>query len=213
MAFGHSHVGGAVAAIGHKGQAERRGDLGVSHYAPAALDAAARMVEEVLAEAQVERKSVIGAGIGIPGPVDRTRGTAGSATILPGWIDTDLTHGARVVTTVGSDCGIGKMTVCLELDREAARGDSGRILGGSDRGRSSEHQGWSSLGAARLHQSGKRAQRADHRDRDGQQGVRGPDAGVAHAGLARQDRAACLERATAALTHYVVLGGTTNRLW
>jgi predicted NBD/HSP70 family sugar kinase len=34
----------------------------------------------------VERKSVIGAGIGIPGPIDRARGTAGSATILPGWI-------------------------------------------------------------------------------------------------------------------------------
>jgi predicted NBD/HSP70 family sugar kinase/biotin operon repressor len=84
--FGHSHVGVAVADIGHNVLAERRCDLDVSHDARAALDAAARMVDEVLTEAQVERKSVIGAGIGIPGPVDRTRGTAGSATILPGWI-------------------------------------------------------------------------------------------------------------------------------
>ncbi|HXB03792.1 MAG TPA: ROK family transcriptional regulator [Candidatus Angelobacter sp.] len=84
--FGHSHVGVAVADIGHNVLAERRCDLDVSHDAQAALDAAARMVDEVLGEARVARKSVIGAGIGIPGPVDRTQGTAGSATILPGWV-------------------------------------------------------------------------------------------------------------------------------
>jgi uncharacterized NAD-dependent epimerase/dehydratase family protein len=31
----------------------------------------------------------------------------------------NLTHGAKVITLVGSDCAIGKMTVALELDREA----------------------------------------------------------------------------------------------
>ena len=33
----------------------------------------------------------------------------------------NLTHGAKVVLTVGSDCAIGKMTVALELDLEARR--------------------------------------------------------------------------------------------
>jgi uncharacterized NAD-dependent epimerase/dehydratase family protein len=33
----------------------------------------------------------------------------------------NLTHGATTILTVGSDCAIGKMTVSLELDREAQR--------------------------------------------------------------------------------------------
>jgi predicted NBD/HSP70 family sugar kinase len=65
------------------------------------------MVGEVLAAAGVERKSVIAAGIGIPGPVDRSRGTAGSATILPGWT------GVRIATEMHQRLG---MQVEIEND-------------------------------------------------------------------------------------------------
>jgi predicted NBD/HSP70 family sugar kinase len=83
--FGHSHVQVAVADIAHNVLAERRVDLDVNHRAMEALDTAAGMVGEVLEEADIERKSVLGAGIGIPGPVDRARGTAASSSILPDW--------------------------------------------------------------------------------------------------------------------------------
>jgi predicted NBD/HSP70 family sugar kinase len=85
--FGHSHVAVALADLAHNVLAERRWDLDVNNRAVAALDTAARMVEELRAELGVELRNVIGAGIGIPGPVDRARGKAGSATILPGWVD------------------------------------------------------------------------------------------------------------------------------
>jgi predicted NBD/HSP70 family sugar kinase len=111
--FGHSHVGVAVADIGHNVLAERRCDLNVSHDARAALDTAARMVEEVLTEARVERKSVIGAGIGIPGPVDRARGAVGSATILPGWtglrIGSEMRDRLAMPVQIDNDANLGAL--------------------------------------------------------------------------------------------------------
>jgi predicted NBD/HSP70 family sugar kinase len=111
--FGHSHVGVAVADIGHNVLAEVRCDLDVSHDARAALDAAVRMVDEVLAEARMEAKSVIGAGIGIPGPVDRARGAAGSATILPGWtglqIRSEMQERLGVPVEIENDANLGAL--------------------------------------------------------------------------------------------------------
>jgi len=84
--FGHSHVGVAMADLGHTVLAESRFELDVNRNAMEALDSAARMFQEVLTRTGVDRKNVLGAGIGIPGPVDRAHGTAGSATILPDWV-------------------------------------------------------------------------------------------------------------------------------
>jgi predicted NBD/HSP70 family sugar kinase len=111
--FGHSHVGVAVADIGHNVLAERKCDLDVSNDARAALDAAVRMVDEMLAEARMEPKSLIGAGIGIPGPVDRARGAAGSATILPGWtglqIRTEMQERLGVPVEIENDANLGAL--------------------------------------------------------------------------------------------------------
>jgi predicted NBD/HSP70 family sugar kinase len=84
--FGHSHVGVAMADLGHTVLAESRFELDVNRNAMEALDSAARMFQDLLTRTGVDRKNVLGAGIGIPGPVDRARGTAGSATILPDWV-------------------------------------------------------------------------------------------------------------------------------
>jgi predicted NBD/HSP70 family sugar kinase len=120
--FGHSHVGVAVADIGHNVLAERRCDLDVSHNAARALDTATRMVDEVLAEAKVERRSVIGAGIGIPGPVDRAQGAVGSATILPGWI------GLRIGSAMQDRLGMP-----VEIENDANLGALAELTWGAGR--------------------------------------------------------------------------------
>ena len=120
--FGHSHIGVAVADLGHNVLAERREDLDVNREAVAALDSAARMFAEVLARAGLERGSVLGAGIGIPGPVDLAHGTAGSATILPGWV------GLRIASEMEQRLGVP-----VEIENDANLGALAELTWGAGR--------------------------------------------------------------------------------
>ena len=120
--FGHSHVQVAVADLAHNVLAERGCELDVNHRAADALDASARMVGEVLSEAGVERSSVDCAGIGIPGPVDRVRGTVGSATILPGWL------GLRIAAEME-----GRLGLRVEIENDANCGALAELTWGAGR--------------------------------------------------------------------------------
>jgi predicted NBD/HSP70 family sugar kinase len=120
--FGHSHVGVAMADLGHNILAERRHELDVNRNAAEALDRAARMFEDVLDGTGVDRKNVIGAGIGIPGPVDRARGTAGSATILPDWV------GLRIAAEMEDRLGIP-----VQIENDANLGALAELTWGAGR--------------------------------------------------------------------------------
>ena len=121
--FGHSHVQVAVGDVAHNVLAERLCDLDVNHRAKEALDQSTRMVEEVLTEAGVSRNDVIGVGIGIPGPVDRARGTVGSATILPGWL------GLRIGAEMEA-----RLSLPVEIENDANLGALAELTWGSGRG-------------------------------------------------------------------------------
>jgi predicted NBD/HSP70 family sugar kinase/biotin operon repressor len=111
--FGHSHVAVALADLGHNVLGEVRGDLDVTHHAGEALDTAALMFSELRYKLGVELRNVVGAGIGIPGPVDRARGKAGSATILPGWIDLriaqEMSERLGVPVEIENDANLGAL--------------------------------------------------------------------------------------------------------
>ena len=84
--FGHSHLRVAVSDLASTILAERTRPLDTDHDAQQGLEMAAELVVETLADAGVSRETVIGAGMGLPGPVDQGDGTVGSSAILPGWI-------------------------------------------------------------------------------------------------------------------------------
>jgi predicted NBD/HSP70 family sugar kinase len=111
--FGHSHVAVAIADRAHNVLGEVRGDLDVTHQARKALDTAALMFGELRYKLGVELKNVVGAGIGIPGPVDHARGKAGSPTILPGWVDlriaTEMTERLGVPVQIENDATLGAL--------------------------------------------------------------------------------------------------------
>jgi predicted NBD/HSP70 family sugar kinase len=120
--FGHSHVQVAVANLAHKVLAERIRYLDVNHQATEAFDASVAMVDEVLEEVGYRRACIIGAGIGIPGPVDRVSGTAGSASILPGWV------GLRIADEIERRLGLP-----VEIENDANLGALAELTWGAGR--------------------------------------------------------------------------------
>ena len=109
--FGHRHLRVAVADLSSHVLAERWLELDVDHEADDALAAAVDLVEGVLADAGIERERVVGAGMGLPGPIDARSGTVGSAVILPGWSGVDardaLAHRLGLPVEVDNDANLG----------------------------------------------------------------------------------------------------------
>lgn len=121
--FGHSHVRVAVADVGHRVLAERERSLHVDPDAAVSLDLAAELVAEVLAEARVPRSAVLDVGMGVPGPVDRSRGVVGSATVLAGWV------GIRAADELSARLGLP-----VEMDNDANLGALAEHTFGAGRG-------------------------------------------------------------------------------
>jgi predicted NBD/HSP70 family sugar kinase/biotin operon repressor len=121
--FGHRHLRVAVADLSRMVLAERVTDLDVDAAAEGSLDAAAAMVEDVLLEAGMDRDRIVGAGVGLPGPIDARTGTVGSSVILPGWV------GLRPAEELERRLGVG-----VKVDNDANLGALGEVSFGAGRG-------------------------------------------------------------------------------
>ncbi len=120
--LGHRHICVAVAELNSPVLAEREIVLDVDHHAAAALDSAARLVGQTVADAGIEPGRVVGVGMGIPGPLDRQTGRI-TSSILPGWRDLapgeELQQRLHLPVSVDNDANMGARG---ELAYGAARG-------------------------------------------------------------------------------------------
>ena len=111
--FGHSHLRVAVSDLASTILAERTRALDTDHDAQEGLDMATELVVETLADAGVARETVIGAGMGLPGPIDQGHGTVGSSAILPGWIGMtaaeELQRRLEIPVIVDNDANLGAL--------------------------------------------------------------------------------------------------------
>jgi predicted NBD/HSP70 family sugar kinase len=111
--FGHSHLRVAVSDLASTILAERSRPLDTDHDAQEGLDAAAELVAEALADAGVDRSAVIGAGMGLPGPIESGDGVVGTSAILPGWIgmtaEAEMHRRLDIPVTVANDANLGAL--------------------------------------------------------------------------------------------------------
>src|SRR5688500_7360093 len=107
--FGHRHVRVAVADLSSTVLAERLIAIEVDDDAATALDAAADLAAEVLAEAETDRSRLIGAGMALSGEVD-----------------SDARGGARGEVSVGAGRGLADVIYVMM----SAGVGAGLVLGG-----------------------------------------------------------------------------------
>ena len=134
--FGHRHLRVAVSDLASNVLAERRLELDTDHAAQDGLDAATDLVAEALEDAGVDRSRVIGAGMGLPGPIEQSTGIVGSAAILPGWVGVaaaeEMRRRLELPIAVDNDANLGALA---EAAFGAARlvpgvlGDRAQVLG------------------------------------------------------------------------------------
>jgi predicted NBD/HSP70 family sugar kinase/biotin operon repressor len=121
--FGHDHLRVAVADLSYTVLAETFVELEVDTGAGEALDTAARLVDEVLGEADVQSGRVLAAGMGLPGPIDRESKLVHSQPILPSWVGLD--PAAEMEERLG---------LPVHLDNDANVGALGESAFGAGRG-------------------------------------------------------------------------------
>ena len=111
--FGHSHLRVAVSDLSSRILAERALPLDTDHAAEEGLDAAAELVGDLLAQAGIDESQVIGAGMGLPGPILQESGVVGSSAILPGWVGVAAADEMRrrldVPILVDNDANLGAL--------------------------------------------------------------------------------------------------------
>ncbi len=87
--FDHDKVRVAVSDLSRTVLAEATEPFDVDHDAQGSLDLAARLIEQVMQEAELERDRLLGVGVALAGPIDHDVGTLHPSDVLPGWAGVD----------------------------------------------------------------------------------------------------------------------------
>jgi biotin operon repressor len=122
--FGKRHLRVAAADLSHAILAEAERPVNAEDPAAEGLEAAVALVEEVMADAELVARDVVGVGMGLPGPIDPRSGRVGSSSILPGWV------GVRASDELGRRLGLP-----VSVDNDANLGALAELRWGAAAGR------------------------------------------------------------------------------
>ena len=110
--FGKRHLAVALADLSHELLGEQWVEMTDDYEAGEGMVRAAELVDRLLDDLGTDRGRVIGVGMGIPGPVQKT-GMVGSSAILPGWAGTApqdrMAELLDLPVRVGNDANLGAL--------------------------------------------------------------------------------------------------------
>jgi predicted NBD/HSP70 family sugar kinase/biotin operon repressor len=121
--FDHDEVRIAFGDLSSTVLGEDRSAIDVDQSAADAIDLAVRMVRTLQGSIGVDDSQVVGAGVALPGPIDRTTGRIGSEVILPGWA------GVQAQPVLAERFGLH-----VEVDNDANLGALAEVSFGAGRG-------------------------------------------------------------------------------
>ena len=121
--FGHERVHVAIADLSRTILAESVRELDVDRSAEQALTTAVELTDAVVADAGVDDDRILGAGVGLSGPVDVAEGIVHAGKILHGWA------GVRPVEELGARLGLR-----VHLDNDANLGALAEVTFGAGTG-------------------------------------------------------------------------------
>ncbi|HJW00881.1 MAG TPA: ROK family transcriptional regulator [Arthrobacter sp.] len=109
--FGRRHLRVVLASLSYHVIAEESVMLPLGHQSEEGIQAAVVLLEKLLRESGVDRSAVVGAGVGIPGPIDRRTGTVAQGAILPEWVGINilqhLEDTLKIPVYVDNDANLG----------------------------------------------------------------------------------------------------------
>ncbi|WP_285727339.1 ROK family transcriptional regulator [Psychromicrobium xiongbiense] len=110
---GRSHVRVVLASLDYRVVAEGAARLPLGHRAEEGVQAATSLLTGLLAETGLPPSAVIGAGVGIPGPIDSRSGAVIQGAILPEWVGIKildmLQNALQVPAYVDNDANLGAL--------------------------------------------------------------------------------------------------------
>ncbi len=143
--FGRTHVRVVLANTGYHVLAEEEVPLPRGHQAVEGIQTASRLLDKLLKRASISRSQLIGAGAGIPGPIDSRNGKVIRGSILPEWVGInlhdELEKALKIPVFVDNDANLGALAQLTWGDQGNAQNlmfvkigsgiGAGLILGGA----------------------------------------------------------------------------------
>jgi predicted NBD/HSP70 family sugar kinase len=121
--FGHEHIRVAVCDLSGQSIVDDFSPAEVDYAPSESLDLAHELVRSALSSAGIDREDLLGVGMGLAAPINRTTGELEANGILPGW------HGIRPAAEMEARLGVP-----VQLENDANAGALGEKLFGAGRG-------------------------------------------------------------------------------